>query len=198
LDHPEQRLNLNTTEPGVLRQLLGRDDLTEALLDWRDADDIPRSSGAESAWYASERRPTPRNGPLASVDELFLVRGFDSAAVARLRPLVTTDGNGRLDLNTAPLALLALLPGMGPEAVETIASRRPLIALDGLFDGMSGSALAELLHHRDALQRQISFGVSEYVVEVVGGIEGTPILATARVVLVPTARRLAVVRVEAS
>lgn len=198
IDHPERRLNLNTSDPATLRGLFGRDDLTDAVLDWRDAEDFPRAAGAESAWYAREGRPVPRNGPLASVDELRLVKGFDSALVGRLRPLLTTDGDGRLDANTAPLELLALLPGLGAEAIAAIESRRPMTGLEPLYDGLSRAALAEFLAHQDGLRRQLSFGVSEYVVDVVGGIDGTPISARARVVLVPTERRLAVVRVEAS
>jgi len=198
VDHPERRLNLNTADAPVLRQLLGRDDLTDAMLDWRDADDLPRPSGAESEWYLARRRATPRNGHLASVGELLLVRGFDSALVTGLRPLVTTEGDGRLDLNTAPVELLALLPGLGPEALAVLSLRRPLTSLEELAGDLSRSALAEMLGHLDALRRQVAFGPSQFFVQVNSGINETPITSTARVVLVPTGRRLAVVHVEVS
>lgn len=54
-----------------------RDSLIDALLDWRDADDVPRPLGAERAWYSTRGLPTPRNGPLADIRELSRVRGFD-------------------------------------------------------------------------------------------------------------------------
>jgi general secretion pathway protein K len=198
VDHPERRLNLNAADPSSLRLLLRRDDLTDALLDWRDVDDLPRALGAETAWYSAERRSLPRNGPLASVDELLLVRGFDSALVDRLRPLITTAGTGRVDIATAPPEVLALLPGLGPEAIDALVRRRPVHALEDLADNLSRAALEEFLGNLEALRRLTSIGVSQYTAEALGGIDGTPILASARIVLVPTASRLAVVRVEAS
>ncbi len=51
-------------------------DIADAIVDWVDADDVPRASGAESSEYQS--RPNPykaRNGPLNSLDELLLVKG---------------------------------------------------------------------------------------------------------------------------
>ncbi len=49
--------------------------IADAIVDWVDADDVPRAEGAESEEYAS--RPNPykaKNGPLNSLDELLLVR----------------------------------------------------------------------------------------------------------------------------
>jgi hypothetical protein len=126
------------------------------------------------------------------------VRGFDSALVAQLRPLITTAGTGRVDITTAPAEVLALLPGLRPEAIEAIVRRRPVNALEDVTDNLSRSALEEFLGNLEALRRLTSIGVSQYTVEALGGIDGTPILASARIVLVPTGGRLAVVRVEAS
>jgi type II secretory pathway component PulK len=51
-------------------------EVIDAIVDWLDADDDPRTNGAESSYYLS----TPgqyraKNGPLNSIDELLLVRG---------------------------------------------------------------------------------------------------------------------------
>lgn len=52
------------------------EDIANAILDWIDPDDEPRSNGAESSYYSSL---TPayrcKNGPLDSLEELLLVRG---------------------------------------------------------------------------------------------------------------------------
>ena len=51
--------------------------LAAALLDFIDEDDAPRPEGAEQDYYNGLPRPyTIRNGPLVSLDELLLVRGF--------------------------------------------------------------------------------------------------------------------------
>jgi type II secretory pathway component PulK len=52
------------------------DSISDAILDWIDADEDPRPNGAESTYYSSL---TPayscKNGPLDSVEELLLVKG---------------------------------------------------------------------------------------------------------------------------
>jgi len=50
--------------------------MAESLLDWIDGDNEHRPSGAEEDFYAP-RGYQPRNGPLAYLDEVVLVRGFD-------------------------------------------------------------------------------------------------------------------------
>jgi type II secretory pathway component PulK len=51
--------------------------MAAALIDFLDADDTPQPEGAEQEYYSALPRPyTIRNGPLASLDELLLVRGF--------------------------------------------------------------------------------------------------------------------------
>ena len=63
---------------------------SDSLLDWLDDDDQPRPNGAESAYYAGQGI-APRNGGLASVDELARVRGVGPRLAERLRPYVTVD-----------------------------------------------------------------------------------------------------------
>jgi DNA uptake protein ComE-like DNA-binding protein len=51
--------------------------MAAALIDFLDPDDVPEPEGAEQEYYSALARPyTIRNGPLASLDELLLVRGF--------------------------------------------------------------------------------------------------------------------------
>jgi DNA uptake protein ComE-like DNA-binding protein len=51
-------------------------EVADAILDWLDADDEPRSAGAEAEAYAQLTPPyKPRNGPIADLDELLMVRG---------------------------------------------------------------------------------------------------------------------------
>jgi type II secretory pathway component PulK len=97
------------------------DSLTDALLDWRDTDDVPRPSGAEREWYEREGRTTPRNAPLEDARELAYVRGFD--ALPGVDSLLGVEP-GRIDLGHAPLPVIAALPGFGSEAVARVAEER--------------------------------------------------------------------------
>lgn len=108
-----RRLDPNRT-PEAIAPLLARLGLApaaaDALLDWIDADDRPRPHGAERPWYAARGLPgAPANRPLRAPGEMLLVRGFDAAALARLRPLLTTAGEDGVNPNTAaPDVMLAL------------------------------------------------------------------------------------------
>lgn len=120
LDH---RVNLNRASRAALLGLLPEDSLVDALMDWRDADDIARPRGAESAYYRSRRRIPPRNGPLASVSELAFVRGFDAETLRRVAPLATTEGRGFIDVNSAPAAVIRTLP-LEAAAIDAVIQRR--------------------------------------------------------------------------
>lgn len=67
------------------RLLVARD----SLLDWLDDNEETRPFGAEADYYRSAGI-VPPGVVLASVEELGLIRGFDAATVARLKPFVTT------------------------------------------------------------------------------------------------------------
>ena len=97
------------------------DSFADALLDWRDADDVPRPSGAEREWYKREGRTTPRNAPLEDARELADIRGFD--ALPGIDSLLGVEP-GRIDLGHAPLPVIAALPGFGSEAVARVAEER--------------------------------------------------------------------------
>lgn len=122
-------IDINTATDSMLSRLfvaLGdtpptADSLADAILDWRDADDVPRLTGAESAWYRAQRREAPRNAPFADVRELSLVRGFER--VANLDSVFGVQQD-RLVLDRAPLAVIAALPGFTDEALAHVAEFR--------------------------------------------------------------------------
>lgn len=99
---------------------------TDSLLDWTDDDDDPRNDGAESAWY--ERRSIrPRNGPLQSIDELVAVRGFNAAAVDRVRSFVTVNfGTGGFDARFAQPRAIGIMLAGGEDSPLAIAREREL------------------------------------------------------------------------
>ncbi|MGH7535018.1 MAG: general secretion pathway protein GspK [Gemmatimonadales bacterium] len=200
LTEPESRLNLNRADPVALAALLQSDSLVDAVLDWRDPDTLPRARGAEAESYRAARRWIPRNGPFADIGELLYVRGFDRALVRSLEDLVTTRGSGRLDLNTAPAELLATLPGITPGGAATIAARRlsgrRLNGPDDLLSLLAPRDQAVLGTEYPAFLEAATFQPTSLLLEVLGGVEGSPIVTRATLTVVPTSERLAVIRRE--
>ncbi|MBI1922251.1 MAG: type II secretion system minor pseudopilin GspK [Geobacter sp.] len=91
-------------------------DLIEGVADWVDVDDEPRAAGAEAKWYASLASPyAPANGPLQTMDELGLVKGYAGKPLAQIRPFVTVYADAplaptaKININTASRELLASL-----------------------------------------------------------------------------------------
>lgn len=79
--HPEYARRALLALPGMT------DHIADALLDWVDADNVPRPSGAESDYYGGLSPPyTPRNGIPESIEELLLVRGVTRELLFGERP----------------------------------------------------------------------------------------------------------------
>lgn len=121
------------------------DSLADALLDWRDADDVPRPFGAERAWYDSARRDPPRNGTFAAVHELVRVRGFER--LTNLSNLLDVEP-GRTCLAHASAPALASLPGFTREAVARVLELRArgeripdLLTFSGLLSRVARDSL---------------------------------------------------------
>jgi general secretion pathway protein K len=117
--------NLNPITSAVLTNLLtgpafeldreAAEEIVLALKDWLDPDDeVSGLSGAEEDYYAAAGY-APRNGPVRFLGELPLVRGITreifagSAGRPGLKDLVTVHGDGKINLNTAPVELVAAM-----------------------------------------------------------------------------------------
>ncbi len=56
------------------------DSLTDAILDWRDPDNLVRLNGAEQDYYIDLKKPyLPANGPFKTMTELLMVKGVNRA-----------------------------------------------------------------------------------------------------------------------
>ena len=108
--------------------------LLAALVDWLDADDQPGAGGAEDAAYAAAQFPYHvRNNSLDTLGELLLIQGFSRDLLhgrgdrPGLMSLLTVWGSGLINVNTAPLPVLAALPS-GLSAAQAAALARSLDA----------------------------------------------------------------------
>jgi general secretion pathway protein K len=110
--------------------------IVPAIIDWIDRDDelthLPfiqhDNLGAEADHYRSLSPPVRcRNGPVDVIDELLPVKGMTPDALARLRDSLTTFGDGKVNINTAPkLVLESLNERMSPAVAQMILTRRRL------------------------------------------------------------------------
>ncbi len=82
------KLNLNTATEGQIRRLIQRvvegdeelvpQHISDAILDWRDKDSLPRGEAKDTEGEYYRRLPKPyrvKNGPFDTVEELLLVKG---------------------------------------------------------------------------------------------------------------------------
>ena len=195
IEDPAARVRLDAANGLVLAALVGDPGRAAALLDWLDADDVPRAGGAEAEWYQAQGGTVPRNGPALSIDELSEVRGFDSATVERLRPFVTVRGGTRIDVNSAPLEVLRVLPGLEAAAPlilsRRLAGRAPR-DLDDLLSGLPASLRAEGMARYAELQGLLVFAPERLLVRLEGHVAGSALVARTTVEVVPTNGRLAI------
>ena len=83
--------------------------LTDELADWIDTDDFIHLNGAERGDYAKEG--LPRNDIPQSIDELAMLRSMTPQLWKKIRPHVVYIGEGQLNVEFAPDALLPVLLG---------------------------------------------------------------------------------------
>jgi general secretion pathway protein K len=112
-----------------LLQILGLPEaLAASLVDWLDADNEPQpQDGAEDGYYQAQQPPyLAANRALTDVAELALVRGFDQAARARLRPFVSALPRfTALNVNTAsPEVLAAVVRDLDLDAARALTAQR--------------------------------------------------------------------------
>lgn len=80
----DRKININTATPEIIQQVLNRMNygpdvvsvVSDSILDWIDADDLPRAAGAESDFYQGQPMPYyAKNAPIDDITELRFIRG---------------------------------------------------------------------------------------------------------------------------
>jgi type II secretory pathway component PulK len=128
-----ERLNINQVLEVDLRNFFSfllsdfskAQHLAQAVLDWRDADTLPRPTGAEvDAYVKAELLALPTNGPFRDVDDVRNVFGMTPEIFATVSPYLTVRGPAQINLNTAPAPVLRALPGMTDQLLNMILMMR--------------------------------------------------------------------------
>lgn len=135
-------------------------DLIDCWNDWTDLDsNISGRNGAENEYYKLEEDPktnepripyTARNGPIDTIDELRLIKGFvpaildggvlnpeekrpDQQIVVRgIKELFTTYGDGKINVNAAPREVLMTIPDMDEITAGAIIEEREGRGIGGM------------------------------------------------------------------
>jgi hypothetical protein len=133
MEDEERKLNLNTAPEDVLHRLIQEAGGVEAgpalviaqsIVDWRDTDQDPRPVGAENFYYHGlSPSYSAKDGPFQSVEEVQLVRGMTPKVFKQLEPYVTVYGEGKVNINTAPVPVLRAL-GLSETGINGLAFYR--------------------------------------------------------------------------
>ena len=129
------KIDLNTANEVLLRGLFtnvgGADPdlaahIADAILDWRDADDLTRPNGAEEADYrAAGLKYKPANAPFETVTELARVMGVTPAIYARVADTLTVHSRqAGINPLTASRNVLLALPNATSEVVDAYLAQR--------------------------------------------------------------------------
>lgn len=123
-----------------------RERLVDCLLDWLDNDNVHRINGAEE----EPNYHPPNRGAFISVEEIVQIKGS--------KPLVSKPGwkddltihsePGTVDLQSAPLSVLEVLPNIGdPNAQRFLQIRQGLDKTDGTADDRIFKSVEEALQY---------------------------------------------------
>ncbi|WP_341502594.1 hypothetical protein [Gallaecimonas sp. GXIMD4217] len=127
------KIDINAATPELLTGLflaaeLDEDSLplVDAILDWRDEDDLVRLHGAEDADYeAAGLDHGAKDAPFESLDELELVLGMTPKVIAAIRPALTVYSRRPfVHPLYAPRLVLLALPGTDEGMVDTYIETR--------------------------------------------------------------------------
>ena len=160
IEDADRKFNINVADEIILRQaltLIGADAsessiIIDSILDWRDPDDDPHSSGTETDTYETFIPPYfAKNGPIDDLTELLLVRGVTPALywgpsaagrtavlnrplaqsnfeepvyVLGLKDLFTPVSSKAVNINTTSATVLQIFPEIDETIAHAILSTR--------------------------------------------------------------------------
>jgi general secretion pathway protein K len=169
------KIDLNAANDVLLRGLfaaIGGADadtagrLAEALMDWRDADDLRRPNGAETADYtAAGAKTPPANAPLETIGEVSRVLGMTPSIYARIIGSVTVySRQPGINPLTASREVLLALPNADPAVVDAYIAQRESAIAGGVppppYPGAAGFTAGAIQTWRIRAEARTSDGVT--------------------------------------
>jgi len=184
---PRAKININVADEGQLRKFfvaLGISDdralpLAHAVLDWRDPDEVRRRHGAERPTYTRARQLAgPKNAPFDSVEELIEVYGVDMELYDRAVGFVTVTGDGRINVNSASVPVLATLPDVDLAAARKMVTRRRASRYRGPLDVLEippGTSREAARSRLERLAERVAFTAGEAEITVTARAPEAPV-----------------------
>ncbi len=137
------KIDLNSADQTQLQALMAyapvadveqQTKLVNAIIDWRDEDDLVHMEGAEKKEYQEAGLSyRPRNKPFQSIEELQMVLGMNERIFNWLENLITVhSGQAKVDMTQAGQEVLQVLPGVDPELIDEYIAVRRESAINGL------------------------------------------------------------------
>jgi general secretion pathway protein K len=137
------KIDLNSADQTQLQALMAyapvadverQTKLVNAIIDWRDEDDLVHMEGAEKKEYQEAGLSyRPRNKPFQSIEELQMVLGMNERIFNWLENLITVhSGQATVDMTQAGKDVLQVLPGVDPELIDEYLAIRRESAINGL------------------------------------------------------------------
>lgn len=134
------KVDINTAPDVLLKNLLIQfglkneesDAIVDAIMDWKDTDDLRRLNGAESDYYMTLPNPyKAKNANFDSVEELIFVKGITPELLyggqdkKGLVEFITVHSKSpQVSINSAPREVLLAVPGITQEIADNIISYR--------------------------------------------------------------------------
>lgn len=157
--------------------------LFDAIMDWRDGDDLARLNGAESDYYLGLEPPyLPRNGPFFSVEELLLVRGIteemfygafrDGVRKTGIQDVISLSApfTSTFDINSCPPEVLMVFLGITPEEARIIIEARE----ERPFETKQEAAALVPLQEPENINFFITYRGGQFTIKATGYMDGSP------------------------
>jgi type II secretory pathway component PulK len=163
--------------------------ISQAIMDWKDADELPLLNGGEREEYLDAEMPVlPANRGFAELDELRHVMGMTQEIFDAAAPYLTLRGSARINVNAAPEPVLLALPGMTPAAVRELMRLRD----GGVFPANSGQLISMLPSAAgrtlqaagQRLNQRTIFRTDEVEIISDGHVEGSAVEARVRLIVI--------------
>lgn len=166
-------VNLNRADPAQIERLLRATGATAA--------ESRRQADAIATWRAQRAAAWPE-GEDAFLDaaDLRLVPALTSDTHGRLHGLVTAAGDGRINVNAAPAAVLASIPALDSDAAARITERRrtaPFRHPYELLDALPAATRERVEEDVGAFVDRIAFGPRDLEIAAVAAVPGSPVTA---------------------
>jgi general secretion pathway protein K len=165
------RVDLNAAPKGLLSGLMAGLGVSasdaavyaDRILAWRAPTELADSDPENSFYKTSGVAYLPRHAAFPAAEELWLVQGIPSAVIGRMLPFVTVFSNmAAVNVLDAAPQVLAGLPGMTPESLQSLLAQRSDPAIDphaliGLSGG-EGATLASSKAYRISVDVELPDG----------------------------------------